>query len=69
MVTKTYIKPSYLSTYETVVTVATVASVIKVVTVVIALTKKIVLKKKIFLENNARWPKAAQSTSHLLSRC
>ena len=40
MVTKTYLKPTYLPTYATVVTVVTVVIEVTVVTVVTIVTKK-----------------------------
>ena len=44
MVTKTYLKPTYIPTYATVVPVVTVVTVVKVVTVATVVTKKKLLK-------------------------
>ena len=49
MVTKTYLKPTYLPTYMTVVTVVTVVTemtVMTVVTVVTVVTNKLLTQKK-----------------------
>ena len=51
MVTKTYLKPTYLPTYATVVTVGTVVTVVtevKVVKVVTAVTLVTVVTKQLF---------------------
>ena len=47
MVTKTYLKPTYLRTYATLVTDVTVGTVVTVVTVVTLVTVATVVKKKI----------------------
>ena len=52
MVTKTYLKPSYLPTYVTVVTVVTVVTIMTVVTLVTVVT--VVIKKKLFEEKNLK---------------
>ena len=61
MVTKTYLKPTYLPTYATVVTVVTVVIEVTVVTVVTIVTKKnlffLSTTKKFLLKNFFFMPK------------